>query len=28
MSSTAEYGYTAAQLPPEGFTTEYACANK
>jgi len=28
MASTAEYGYTAAQLPPEGFTTEYACANK
>ena len=28
MSSTAEYGYTAAQLPPEGFTTEHACANK
>tara|TARA_Y100001970_G_scaffold145007_1_gene178155 strand:+ start:1000 stop:1830 length:831 start_codon:yes stop_codon:yes gene_type:complete len=28
MARTAEYGYTAAQLPPEGFTTEYACANK
>ena len=28
MSSTAEYGYTAAQLPPPDFTTAYACANK